>query len=96
MHERCGEVCGDSRFEIIENAKRRLLRETNIESSPKEMEVLDDFLFRCWQMGWLKSDPSIGPGGESSEKKIHRLETKVREMELERADENYWKRNEIR
>lgn len=24
--------------------------------SPKEMEVLDNFLFRCWQMDWLKND----------------------------------------
>ena len=45
--------CGDDRFEIIEAAKKRLLKATNIESSPKEMEVLDSLLFRMWQMGWL-------------------------------------------
>lgn len=48
-----GDVCGDDRFEIIEQAKKALLESTNIKDSPNEMEVLDSFLFRCWQMGWL-------------------------------------------
>ena len=38
---------------VIDRAKQDLLKSTNIDTSPKEMEVLDDFLFRCWQMGWL-------------------------------------------
>lgn len=46
-------VCGDNRFEIIDKAKKALIDSTNIEQSWDEMEVLDDFLFRCWQMGWL-------------------------------------------
>lgn len=45
--------CGDNRFKVIEKAKEALLESTNIESSPEEMAVLDNFLFRCWQMGWL-------------------------------------------
>ena len=45
--------CGDNRFEIIGKAKQDLLNSTNIESSKDEMEVIDNFLFRCWQMGWL-------------------------------------------
>lgn len=58
------EMCGDNRFEIIARAKKHLLDATNIDTSPKEMEVLDDFLFRCWQMGWLdrydrKTEPTI-------------------------------------
>lgn len=48
-----GDVCGDNRFEIIAKAKEAILQSTNINTSPKEMEVLDTFLFRCWQMGWL-------------------------------------------
>lgn len=48
------EQCGDNRFEIIEKAKKDLFDSTNIGASKKEMKVLDDFLFRCWQMGWLK------------------------------------------
>ena len=40
-------------FRIIAKAKQALLDSTNIESSPDEMKVLNDFLFRCWQMGWL-------------------------------------------
>ena len=47
------EQCGDNRFEVIEKAKRHLLHSTNIESSKEEMKLLDVFLFRCWQMGWL-------------------------------------------
>jgi len=46
--------CGDNRFEIIEKAKQDLLNSTNIDSSKDEMKVLDSFLFRCWQMSWLK------------------------------------------
>lgn len=48
------EICGDNRFEIIKKAKKHILEATNIETSPEEMAVLDNFLFRCWQMGWLK------------------------------------------
>ena len=49
------ELCNDDRFEIIEQAKSDLIRCTNINHSPDEMKVLDDFLFRCWQMGWLQT-----------------------------------------
>lgn len=48
------EVCVDNRFEIIEKAKNDILYSTNINTSEDEMKVLDSFLFRCWQMGWLK------------------------------------------
>lgn len=46
-------VCGDNRFEIIAKAKEDILLSTNIKTSEDEMKVLDNFLFRCWQMGWL-------------------------------------------
>lgn len=46
-------ICGDNRFEIIDKAKKDLIESTNIEMSPDEMKVIDNFLFRCWQMGWL-------------------------------------------
>lgn len=45
--------CIGSQFEIIAKAKQALLDSTNIDTSPNEMKVLNDFLFRCWQMGWL-------------------------------------------
>ena len=48
-----GEICGDDRFELIDKAKKKLLEDTNIESRPEEIAVLDSVLFRCWQMGWL-------------------------------------------
>lgn len=51
-YESC-DMCGDNRFQIIEEAKSHLLEATNIKTSPDEMAVLDNFLFRCWQMGWL-------------------------------------------
>ena len=47
------EACGDDRFELIEETKRRLLESTNIEDRPEEVAVLDSMLFRFWQMGWL-------------------------------------------
>ena len=47
------DICGDNRFEIIAEAKSDLLEATNIKDSPEEMAVLDNVLFRCWQMGWL-------------------------------------------
>ncbi len=49
----CG-VCCDNRFEIIEIAKNALLNDTNIGRSKEEMDVIDNILFRCWQMGWLR------------------------------------------
>ena len=48
-----GDICGDNRFEIIDKAKEDILKRTNISSSENEMKALDNFLFRCWQMGWL-------------------------------------------
>ena len=47
------DICGDNRFEIIAKAKEHLLDATNIDTSEDEMKVLDNFLYRCWQMGWL-------------------------------------------
>ena len=48
------DVCRDNRFEVIAEAKRDLLKSTNIEMATDEMAVIDSILFRCWQMGWLK------------------------------------------
>lgn len=47
------DLCTDGRFEIIARAKKAILESTNIDTSQDEMKVLDNFLFRCWQMGWL-------------------------------------------
>lgn len=46
-------IVDNGRFEIIAKAKEDLIKSTNIEISEDEMKVLDNFLFRCWQMGWL-------------------------------------------
>ena len=47
------EMCNDNRFELIEKYKQKLIEATNIETSKDEMAVLDDILFRLWQMKWL-------------------------------------------
>lgn len=47
------DLCTDNRFELIEKYKKKLIEETNIESAPDEMKVLDNILFRFWQMDWL-------------------------------------------
>lgn len=47
-------VCTDDRFEVIESYKKKLIEATNIEDSPEEMAVIDNILFRFWQIGWLQ------------------------------------------
>lgn len=49
-----GNICGDNRFHVIKKAKELLVEQTNIESNLSEMAVIDNILFRCWQMGWLE------------------------------------------
>lgn len=49
-------ICDDNRFKIIARYKKELMEATNIEDSLDEMAVLDNILFRFWQMGWL-NDP---------------------------------------
>ena len=49
----CNTICEDNRFELIAKYKQQLIEGTNIENSPDEMAVIDNILFRCWQMGWL-------------------------------------------
>src|SRR5574344_1080709 len=61
------EICSDNRFKIIDKAKKHLLEATNIESSSEEMKVLDSFLFRCWQMGWLKIYDTVPFSNENYE-----------------------------
>lgn len=46
-------ICDGNRTATIEAAKTAMIKGTNIEDSPEEMKVLDSFLLRCWQMGWL-------------------------------------------
>lgn len=51
----------DSRFELINKAKELLIENTNISDSPDEMAVIDNILFRCWQMGWLNVLDDLKP-----------------------------------
>ena len=66
----CGEVCGDNRFEVIERAKKHLCYATNIESHPDEMNCLDSFLFRCWQMKWLRNYDDMQPKYDAMRKAL--------------------------
>lgn len=67
-----GDNCTDSRFEVIAAAKKALLESTNIKSSHAEMAVLDNFLMRCWQMGWLSQyDPICKISKEDNEPLYH-------------------------
>lgn len=69
-----GQVCNDNRFELIEKAKQRLIKATNIETSPEEMKVLDNILYRFWQMGWLENN------NENYEALKERLEDKQKQL----------------
>ena len=51
------EICTDNRFEVIAAYKKKLVERTNIETSPDEMAVIDNILFRFWQLGWLPPVP---------------------------------------
>ena len=48
------DLCADNRFNLIEKYKKKLIEATNIETSTEEIKVLDNILFRFWQMGWLE------------------------------------------
>lgn len=72
-------ICGDNRFEIIAKAKAHLIDATNIDTSEDEMKVLDDFLFRCWRMGWLKQYEEEA------------LATKTKQIKYFDEDESVWK-----
>ena len=67
-----GAICGDNRFEIIEKAKQAILEETNIKDDKAQMAELDSFLFRCWQMGWLKKydQDNEGKTAERTKKEV--------------------------
>lgn len=47
------DLCTDNRFELIAKYKQKLIEATNIEDRKCEMDILEDVLFRMWQMGWL-------------------------------------------
>lgn len=49
-------ICGDNRFEIIAEVKKRLIEGTNIESHPEELAQVDNILFRLWQLDYLNED----------------------------------------
>ena len=54
----------DDRFELIAKYKQKLIEATNIESSPDEMAVIDNILFRFWQMGWLDKLEEVKPSAK--------------------------------
>jgi hypothetical protein len=79
------EVCGDNRYELIGEFKGKLVEGTNIETSPEEMAVLDNILFRFWQMGWLDKlkaqEQKCRECGEATSKAIQELQAKLKAQE---------------
>lgn len=70
--------CCDNRFEIIAKAKEALLKETNIARDEQEIAVIDNILFRCWQMGWLdKYDDTKHSNSESIGKNLKPFDLKA-------------------
>lgn len=47
------DMCNDNRFELVAKYKAELIESTNIDTSADEMAVIDNILFRMWQIGWL-------------------------------------------
>lgn len=82
------ELCTDNRFEIIKKAKEDLLESTNINTSEDEMKVLDNFLFRCWQMDWLKMYENNKPTYEELEKALDKA---CKELEELSKEIGFWK-----
>lgn len=70
-------MCTDNRFELIEQFKKELIESTNIETSPEEMNVLDNILFRFWQMGWLDSIDRMLLVKESAKTLMHSVGASV-------------------
>ena len=71
------DMCADNRFELIERFKKELIESTNIETSPEEIKVIDDILFRFWQMGWLDSIDRMPLVKESAKTLIHSVGNSV-------------------
>lgn len=67
------------KIEAVGRAKEELLRSTDIESYPAEMEMLDTFLNRAWQMGWLKTEEA--PYIVRLRKEYRQLKTKHKKLE---------------
>lgn len=71
------DLCTDNRFELIEKYKKELIESTNIETDPEEMKVIDNILFRFWQMGWLDKLELT-----SAEPETHKKHTETHECVL--------------
>lgn len=81
------DVCGDNRFELIEKYKQKLIKATNIEDSPEEMAVIDNILFRCWQIGWIEALDLLEKQ-EQAEAKITFADIETATKQLEEMEMN--------
>lgn len=75
--------CSDDRFEVIAAAKEDLIKKTNIQDSQEEMAVLDNILFRCWQMGWLRMYDPVEMS-EKVDELLEKLEERAEECKSSR------------
>lgn len=84
-----GCVCGDNRYEVVDRARKDILSKTNISSNQDELKVLDSFLFRCWQMGWLQGYEPICVNKKNEKKEVvsHKTFIKKRFLSWDEAGE---------
>lgn len=81
-------IAGDYRFDVIELAKKDLKKYTNIGKCPDEMKVLDDTLYRCWQMGWL--DKYYIKALEKDNKKLRKYQEEQQLKERDKMLDDYY------
>ena len=86
-----GEICTDNRFEIIAAYKKKLIEGTNIQARPEEMAVIENILFRFWQMGWL---PPI-PHGRLIDADALENEAQMRLLQCNKYDNQFQKPYEV-
>ena len=80
------EICTDNRFELIQKYKEKLIQGTNIETAKEEMNVIDNILFRFWQMGWLEAlEKQIPTKPVEYGDIINRQQAEIEQLKLEIA-----------
>ena len=86
-------MCNDNRFEVIEELKNYIIEATNIETSPKEMEVLDDICFRLWQLDLtLETKRKLKKLENENESLKNIIETDIKDLDKYRKAIDIWKR----
>lgn len=75
-------VCADNRNELIAKYKNMLMESTNIEASPEEMAVINNILFRFWQMGWLDTLETILPSVKQVDCEVNNMDDYIKREDV--------------